>query len=120
MYAYHDDGLYEKREVILCSRPVEYLQYGRREHDEGYVEGEASRCTSTIDGEDLIGVGGQWGEVQTTEVERSALLHSNLKLMSCALQERGERRDQGPNETHGGKAKDFRRSFLDLAIIVGA
>lgn len=65
LHTYHDDSLYEQREVILCSRPVEYLQYGCGEHDEGYVEGEAGRCTSTIDGEDLIGVGGQWGEDQT-------------------------------------------------------
>ena len=49
-----------------------------------------------------------------------ALLHYDLKLMGNALQERGERRDHRPNETHGGKAKDLRRRFFDLAIIVGA
>ena len=60
--SYHNDSLYKKREVISCSRPVENFQYGCREHDEGYVEGEASRSTGTIDGQDLVGVGGQWGE----------------------------------------------------------
>lgn len=49
-----------------------------------------------------------------------AFLHCDLKLMGNVLQERRERRDHGPNETHGGKAKDSRRKFLDLAIIVGA
>ena len=49
-----------------------------------------------------------------------ALLHCNLKLMGNALQERRERRDHRPKETHGGKTKDFRRRFFDLAIIAGA
>ena len=49
-----------------------------------------------------------------------ALLHCDMEPMANSLQERGERRDHGPNETHGGKAEDFRRRFFDLAIIVGA
>ena len=49
-----------------------------------------------------------------------ALLHGNIKLMGYALQERSERRNHGPNETHGGKAKELRRRFLDLTVIVGA
>ena len=49
-----------------------------------------------------------------------ALLHCDLKLMGNALQERRERCDHRPNETHGGKTKDFGHSFFDLAIIVGA
>ena len=49
-----------------------------------------------------------------------ALLHCDLKLMGNALQERRERRDHCPNETHSGKTKDFGRRLFDLAIIVGA
>lgn len=49
-----------------------------------------------------------------------ALLDCDSKLMDDAIQERRERRDHRPNDTHGGKAKEFRRRFFDLAIIVGA
>ena len=49
-----------------------------------------------------------------------ALLHCDLKLVGDVLQERRERRDHRPNETHGGKTKDFTGRFFDLAIIVGA
>ena len=55
-----------------------------------------------------------------SKVVMLALLHCDLKLMGNVLQERRERRDHRPNETHGGKTKDFRRRSFNLAIIVGA
>ena len=45
-------------------------------------------------------------------------LYCDLKLMDDAVQERRERRDDHPNEAHGGKTKEFECRLFDLIIIV--
>ena len=62
MHGYHDNGLYKKRKVVTCSRPIEYLEDRCCEHNQGDVEGEASRGASTVDGEDLVSIRSQWRE----------------------------------------------------------
>ena len=62
MYGDHDEGLDEQSGVVAGARPVEDLEDGGGEHDEGNVEGEASGGTGAVDGEDLIGIGGDGGE----------------------------------------------------------
>lgn len=59
LYSYHYDGLYEKSKVISGPRPVKYLEDRCCQHDEGNVEREAGRGAGTVDGENLIGIGGQ-------------------------------------------------------------
>lgn len=41
LHGYHDDSLYEESRIISSAWPIEYFQYGSREHDEGYIEREA-------------------------------------------------------------------------------
>lgn len=54
----HDDGLDEEGGVEVRAEPVEAFQDGGEEHYERDVEGEARRGACTVDGVDLVRVGG--------------------------------------------------------------
>jgi len=62
LYGHHDDRLDQQASIVAGAGPVEDLEDGGCEHDEGNVEGEAGRGAGAVDGEDLVGVGGYGGE----------------------------------------------------------
>ena len=67
LHHHHDNGLHQQRDIVPGAGPVEDLENGGREHDEGDIEGEAGGGAGAVDGEDLIGVGYYRGEDQTEE-----------------------------------------------------
>lgn len=62
LHGHHDDRLDQQAEIVAGAGPVEDLEDGGGEHDEGDVEGEAGGGAGAVDGEDLVGVGGYGGE----------------------------------------------------------
>ncbi|KAL8958266.1 MAG: hypothetical protein Q9183_005871, partial [Haloplaca sp. 2 TL-2023] len=66
LHAYHEESLNQQREIISSAGPVENLEDGSGEHDQGDVEREAGRSTGPVDSENLVGVRRKWGKYEAS------------------------------------------------------
>lgn len=64
LHCNHDQRLYQQRDIVAGSRPIENLQYRGAKHDQWDIEREAGRRAGAVDGENLIRVGCQRRENQ--------------------------------------------------------
>ena len=64
LHGEHEARLGQQRGAVTRAGPVEDLEEGGRQHNEGDVEREAGGGARAVDGEDLVRVGGERGEDQ--------------------------------------------------------